>query len=419
MVRTPVEETPMQRTHTLTRLAVRALLAAAAALIGGTGAATPPVSPLAAAPAVDPLFPVAIETSIAPTPFASEGRVHLVYEVHLTNLRASAVTIESIDVFGDGDAMKPLASYAGAELQAILGRPGTDPKPADRRIVAGGLRVIVLFGLSFESGAALPHRLRHRFVFTGSTAAAAPRASVLEGAELAVEGQAPVLGPPLAGGSWVARGIANSGYHRRGVIAVNGRLVIAQRLAIDWGRLYEDGTDHTGDGARNPDYASYDQPVIAVADATVAAARDGIPENDPLSTNLKVEITYDTVAGNHVVLDLGGGRYALYAHLEPGSLRVRVGERVRRGQPLARVGNSGNAYGPHLHFHVSDAASTLGGEGRPYVIDSFTVLGHETEEDQKRGRWQRKPADNPETRARELPGDGAVIRFPPAGAPPV
>lgn len=48
---------------------------------------------------------------------------------------------------------------------------------------------------------------------------------------------------------------------------------------------------------------------------------------------------------NHVVLDLGGGHYALYAHLEPGSLRVKTGDRVQRGQVLGLVGNTGDSYG--------------------------------------------------------------------------
>jgi hypothetical protein len=186
----------------------------------------------------DPLFPIGIETSIAPIPFATEGRIHLVYEVHLTNLRATEITIERIDVMGDSGTSKPLASYTGDELKAILGRPGTDPKPPDRRVVAGGLRVIVLFGLSFEKSTTLPHHLHHRFIFSSAKAGSAPEKTLLEGADLAVGGQAVVLGPPLAGGNWVARGVANSGYHRRGVIAVNGRIVIAQRLAIDWGRLF-------------------------------------------------------------------------------------------------------------------------------------------------------------------------------------
>ena len=74
-------------------------------------------------------------------------------------------------------------------------------------------------------------------------------------------------------------------------------------------------------------------------------------------------ITSETIGGNHVVLDLGGGRFAFYAHLQPGSLKVKVGDRVTRGQIIGLVGNSGNSTEPHLHFHISNGVSPLGSEG--------------------------------------------------------
>ena len=58
-------------------------------------------------------------------------------------------------------------------------------------------------------------------------------------------------------------------------------------------------------------------------------------------------------------------RYPVYAHLQPGSLRVKLGDKVRRGQTLGLVGNSGNSTEPHLHFHITDANSPLGSEGLP------------------------------------------------------
>jgi murein DD-endopeptidase MepM/ murein hydrolase activator NlpD len=75
------------------------------------------------------------------------------------------------------------------------------------------------------------------------------------------------------------------------------------------------------------------------------------------------------------VLDLGAGRYALYAHLRAGSITVKPGDRVKRGQSIARVGNSGNTLAPHLHFHVMDTPSPLASNGLPYAIDAFEVTG--------------------------------------------
>jgi murein DD-endopeptidase len=88
-----------------------------------------------------------------------------------------------------------------------------------------------------------------------------------------------------------------------------------------------------------------------------------------------VPIDLQTVAGNYLIEQLAPRRYALYAHLQPGSLRLRVGDHVRTGQQLALLGNSGNSDAPHLHFHICDANSPLGCEGVPYVFDRVSQLG--------------------------------------------
>jgi murein DD-endopeptidase MepM/ murein hydrolase activator NlpD len=83
----------------------------------------------------------------------------------------------------------------------------------------------------------------------------------------------------------------------------------------------------------------------------------------------------ETIAGNTITLDLGGGQFAYYMHLEPGSVRVKVGDRVRRGQTLARVGCTGDAREPHLHFEVTNSSKPLSGEGVPYLIDRYRSKG--------------------------------------------
>ena len=82
--------------------------------------------------------------------------------------------------------------------------------------------------------------------------------------------------------------------------------------------------------------------------------KDGIPENVPGANSRAVPITLETVGGNHVIIDIGGGHYAFYAHLKPGGIRVKLGDKVKRGQVIGLVGNTGNSTEPHLHFHISD-----------------------------------------------------------------
>jgi murein DD-endopeptidase MepM/ murein hydrolase activator NlpD len=142
-----------------------------------------------------------------------------------------------------------------------------------------------------------------------------------------------------------------------------------------------------------------------VADGIVAATKDSIPENVPGANSRAVPITLETVGGNHVIVDMGNGRYAFYAHLQPGSLRVKKGDRVRRGQVLGLVGNSGNSTEPHLHFHLSDSPSPLGSEGVPYVHEQFEVVGR------CRSMMQCSTAPS-ETLRRQIPTGKMVIRFP-------
>ena len=129
---------------------------------------------------------------------------------------------------------------------------------------------------------------------------------------------------------------------------------------------------------KNEEFLAWGKDALAVADGRVVQIKDGLPENvgGPMARAVPVDL--ETVAGNHVVIEIAPAQYAFYAHLQPGSLRVRVGDRVRRGQVVGLVGNSGNSTEPHLHFHIVDAiapgTSTLGAEGIPYAT-SFEVVG--------------------------------------------
>ena len=108
-------------------------------------------------------------------------------------------------------------------------------------------------------------------------------------------------------------------------------------------------------------------------------------------------ITLETVAGNTITLDLGGGQFAYYMHLQPGSLQVKTGDRVRRGQVLARVGGSGDAREPHLHFEVTTSSKPLAGEGVPYLIDRY---------------YCKSKSEGPaELHTHELPLDHSIVTF--------
>ena len=133
----------------------------------------------------------------------------------------------------------------------------------------------------------------------------------------------------------------------------------------------------------------------------VSEVKDGIPENIPDPVARAVEITLDTVAGNHVIEKIGENAYATFAHLQPGSLRVKLGEHIHQGEEIGLLGNSGNSTAPHLHFQLCDANSVLACEGLPYALSTFDV----------EGRW--KPEGAMVHHELELPTEGEVVKFAP------
>jgi murein DD-endopeptidase MepM/ murein hydrolase activator NlpD len=182
-----------------------------------------------------------------------------------------------------------------------------------------------------------------------------------------------VLGPPLAGSQWAALGSCCDGPHRRALYPINGQWYLAQRFAIDFNLLEADNRPGTGDPLHYTSFPTYGQPVFAVVDAVVVEAVDEYP--DVLVGESREEVTPETAGGNRVILDLGEGRFAAYAHLEAGSVQVQPGDRVERGQQIASVGSSGTTGGPHLHFQVTDCSSVVVADGLPYVFDAFEVTG--------------------------------------------
>lgn len=133
-----------------------------------------------------------------------------------------------------------------------------------------------------------------------------------------------------------------------------------QRFAVDWVMRGSDGKTFRGEHKQNADYLCYGQPALAVAPGMVVMVIDGVPENVP------GKMDGYNIGGNQIAIDLGQGEYAYYAHIQPGTFKVKVGDKVVAGQPLGLVGNSGNSSEPHLHFQVSTAP-------QPYLAESLPV----------------------------------------------
>ena len=223
-----------------------------------------------------------------------------------------------------------------------------------------------------------------------------------------------VIGPPLEGGRWlVGAGCCfPPSYHRAATLPVNGAFHAPERIAIDYVQLNNDNKLFSGPVGDLSSYAYFGAHVISVADGVVVGRQDGLPEQTP--PNLPANATAQTAGGNYVVVDIGHGHFAFYAHMQPGSLRVDVGQRVRKGQVLGLLGNTGNSSGPHLHFHVMDGPGPLSSNGLPYEIRSFDSEGTNTTpvEDLEAGAAATIVPALSGHHARQLPLDNEVISFP-------
>lgn len=353
-------------------------------------------------------FPPFLELRVpnAPTVATAENGSFLAYEVHVTNFVPQPITLKKLDVMTASSDHHVLLSLTDSALIRAVTRPGMAPAGGPERLkVNGGTRAVVFVWVPLEAGAP-PKSIQHRLTIEQGTGDSV-RTQDLDGAIVAVTPQAVAIGPPLRGGPWLTgNGPAAESGHRRSLIPIAGVPSIAQRFAIDFVKVGDDDKTFSGDQLKNENYHAEGVDALAVANGIVVEVKDGLPENVPGINSRAVPITLETVGGNHVVIDIGGGHYAFYAHVKPGSLRVKLGDRVKRGQVIALVGNTGNSTEPHLHFHVSDGISPLGSEGVPYRLDSFEVVGH------CRAFNTGCQRSAPVTRKREVPLANVLLRFP-------
>jgi murein DD-endopeptidase len=345
---------------------------------------------------------VDVVVPIAPTAFKADGKWHVVYELHLNNMDRWDYKLTKVEAIAGDASARSLVSYSGADLEGAMARPG-QPGATEKSKLAGGTMAVVYMWATVDTENAVPATIRQRLSVKIGTY---PEELTVETAAIPV-GHGPVaISSPLRGDHWLAgNGPSSTSGHRRALIPIDGHAAIAQRFAIDWVRIREEGKTFQGDEKDNKNYYAYGSDALAVADGVVTEVKDGIPENIPGRDSRAVPITLETVGGNHVILDIGGGHFAFYAHLQPGSLRVKLGDKVRRGQVVGLVGNSGNSTEPHLHFHIENGSSPLGAEGLPYSLASFEVVGH---------GWAWKPADATgpaEIHKNEIPMENEVVNF--------
>lgn len=141
-----------------------------------------------------------------------------------------------------------------------------------------------------------------------------------------------------------------------------------QQFAFDFIGVNGDGKMHTGEGKTNEDYFSFGREVLAPADGTVTDVIDGVRDNVPGSMN-----PYSAV-GNAVFIEHREHEVSMLAHLKLGSIKVKVGDKVKAGQVIGLCGNSGNSSQPHLHYHLQNTPVIQDGTGIKCYFQKVNVI---------------------------------------------
>ena len=360
----------MSTLNRITLLALGALVTLAVGATPGAGASQP------APPAAQPTALLVSATNAPLRVPGSDGMEHLEYDLLITNAFTAPVTVLSVDVTDpDGRVLLRLEGDALAAVTQTVIFTGASPGTQ----IPVGVTVATVIDLIVPPGE-VPARISHRVAY--SLPAGAPAITLFDsreviGPDLTVDPRSPVvIAPPLRGAGWLNGNgccLADTP-HRAARLPVDGaRLVKFETFAIDWLRL-QDGRSYAGDGTRNEQYFAFGAEILSVADGTVVSVRDGMPEEAPHQPTVAVQHPAD-YAGNHVVVQIQPDVFAFYAHLQPGSVAVQVGERVTTGQLLGLLGNTGNTTEPHLHFQLSDGPDIFAANNLPFVFDRYTLAG--------------------------------------------
>lgn len=330
----------------------------------------------------EPLTPIigSVLYPVTPLPMADD-QVHLVYDLALTNWSSQPVTLDSFKILDpqQGDAV--LAEWDQDRIAARLIHK--DPAKAGSTLAPGETAVLMVELVVPPD--AVPEALSHELDFDPPVKAPGADMYGQHLPRVQVWGRPVVIGLPFEGDGWLAMelledslpGSPAASHHRIGVFAIGNQMIVPQRFATDWLQVDAEGNLFNGDAGRAEDYVGYGAPLLAVADGSILEAVDQYPDTALPFAAAAQSFTLDNIAGNHIIQDIGGGLYVLYAHLKPGSVTVQPGDTVTRGQVLGELGQSGNSTAPHLHFHVMDKPSTtgLGGQGVAYVFDAFVDHG--------------------------------------------
>jgi hypothetical protein len=361
---------------------VAAALAALSPEYSASGATNCPAPPASAGPAINltPLTLHLLQGTLYPAP-ATDGLVHLAYAAQVTNFQADPVEVNEVT------PVDPVRNFAptgknqqrdadGQPITAkvrLLGQPQSGGMVYFSKVPAGGSGSM-FFDVAYPDAAAVPTLLSHRIVVT-NVKTGEQRSGVTDPVPVSCD-EPVVLHAPLVGHGWMnLNGCCEMVYdHRTATLPVNGTIKPPEQFAIDYVQMDEHGGCCTGPLRDIKSWPYFGAPVLAAAPGKVVEMSDDQDEQVP---GPPVGVTAANAPGNHIIQDIGNGRFVLYAHFRRGSIPadIKVGTMLTAGQHIGNVGNTGSSTAPHLHFQVMDRPSALNAVGLPFVFDTQMVEG--------------------------------------------
>lgn len=319
-----------------------------------------------------PVEIIQAEVSYLSSPIHANNTTQLNYELNILNNYRIPLSLKKVEIFDLQNNDIPIAEFDSLYIEEHFERPGGNDLD-DLKLISGNEYGILHINLVFDKNKSVPEQIFHKLYFERRNK---KNESIVHPMEVAIVNvPKPTelsLGLPFnKKGRWLYGAESHEGAR----FITEGKATYPQRFGMDWVFIDNDGLPAKDDIKKNKNWNTYGIELISVADGKVIDIKDGIIENEPLSEEMAVRITKETIGGNYIIIDIGNDIHAIYGHLIPNSLKVSIGDNVKKGQVIGLLGNSGNSDAPHLHFHLESKSNAfLGGEGMPYLITEFTQL---------------------------------------------
>jgi len=319
-----------------------------------------------------PIEIIQAEVSYLSSPIHVNNTTQLNYELNILNNYRIPLSLKKVEIFDLQNNDIPITEFDSLFIEKNFERPGGNNLD-DLKLISGNEYGVLHINLVFDKNKSVPEQIFHKLYFERLNK---KNETIVHPMEVAIVNVPKptelLLGLPFnKKGKW----LYGADSHKGSRFITEGKATYPQRFAMDWVFIGNNGLLAKDDIKKNKNWSTYGVELTSVADGKVVDIKDGIIENEPLSEDMAVRITKETIGGNYIIIDIGNNIHALYGHLIPNSLKVSIGDKVKKGQVLGLLGNSGNSDAPHLHFHLESKSNAfLGGEGIPYLITEFTQL---------------------------------------------